>query len=65
MHSCHSCLILAGKAGAYPSGGTFGGTFRTSLEEFVHMYYIVKRVSWFKSSLLLPIKTVDITNINS
>ncbi len=26
---------------------------------------IVKRVSWFKSSLLLPIKTVDITNINS
>jgi hypothetical protein len=26
---------------------------------------IVKRVSWFKSSLLLSIKTVDITNINS
>ncbi len=28
-------------------------------------YYIIKRVSWFKSSLLLRIKTVDITNINS
>jgi hypothetical protein len=28
-------------------------------------YAIVKRVSWFKSSLLLLIKTVDITNINS
>ncbi len=26
---------------------------------------IIKRVSWFKSSLLLRIKTVDITNINS
>ncbi len=26
---------------------------------------IIKRVSWFKSSLLLSIKTVDITNINS
>jgi hypothetical protein len=26
---------------------------------------IIKRVSWFKSSLLLTIKTVDITNINS
>ncbi len=26
---------------------------------------IIKRVSWFKSSLLLRIKMVDITNINS
>jgi hypothetical protein len=26
---------------------------------------IIKRVSWFKSSLLLSIKMVDITNINS
>jgi hypothetical protein len=27
-------------------------------------YTIIKRVSWFKSSLLLRIKMVDITNIN-
>ncbi len=32
---------------------------------FFKMLCIVKRVSWFKSSLLLSIKTVDITNINS
>jgi hypothetical protein len=29
------------------------------------LHSIIKRVSWFKSSLLLRIKTVDITNINS
>jgi hypothetical protein len=31
----------------------------------VEKHFIIKRVSWFKSSLLLRIKTVDITNINS
>ncbi len=36
-------------------------TFVETLEESC----IIKRVSWFKSSLLLRIKTVDITNINS
>jgi hypothetical protein len=39
--------------------------FYASFLGFVMGHFIVKQVSWFKSSLLLSIKTVDITNINS
>ncbi len=41
------------------------GKVNIDLESSEFYNFIIKRVSWFKSSLLLRIKTVDITNINS
>ncbi len=50
-------------------GTSVRGAKQHGYEDLASPFYndtdIVKRVSWFKSSLLLSIKTVDITNINS